>query len=100
MVCTVGMHTAFNLLICQLLLFSLSGILEHIAMVKANLNRSMWEQGNYTIIKVVAACLKNFSYPDLVLQKYETTDIFNQVCYTFKHVDIFYLQGTDSVQIK
>jgi len=79
---------------------SLSGILEHIAMVKANLNRSMWEQGNYTIIKVVAACLKIFSNRDLVLQKYETADIFNQVCYTFKSADIFYLQGTDSVQIK
>ena len=47
-------------------------------MVKANLNRSMWEQGNYTIIKVVAACLKNFSNPDLVLQKYETVDNFNK----------------------
>jgi len=79
---------------------SLSGILEHIAMVKANLNRSMWEQDNYTIIKIVAACLKNFSYLDLVLQKYETTDIFNQVCYTFKSADIFYLQGTNLVQIK
>ena len=69
----------------KLLLFLLSGILEHIAMVKANLNRSMWEQGNYTIIKVVAACLKMFSNRDLVLQKYETADIFNRLL----HIQVY-----------
>jgi len=40
---------------------------------------------------------KKFHQPRLVLQKYEVADIFNQVCYTFKSADIFYLQGTDAV---
>lgn len=64
-------------------------------MVKANLNRGMRELGNCTIIKIFGTFLKKFLQP-----RFGAAKNLKLQASVIKSADIFYLQGTDSIQIK